>query len=54
MAGNRDGGFQNLGNGNFRVTGARVNPTTGRYITGDVNKTPRSGQSTSGTSKRSK
>jgi hypothetical protein len=25
--------FQNLGNGTYRVTGARVSPTTGRYLT---------------------
>jgi hypothetical protein len=25
--------FQSLGNGTFRVSGARVSPTTGRYVT---------------------
>lgn len=25
--------FQNLGNGAYRVSGARVSPTTGRYVT---------------------
>jgi hypothetical protein len=27
--------FQSLGNGTFRVSGARVSPTTGRYVTGN-------------------
>lgn len=32
MAGN-ESQFQSLGNGAYRVNGARVSPTTGRYVT---------------------
>lgn len=34
MAENRSNSFQNLGNGTYRVTGVRVSPSTGRYLTG--------------------
>lgn len=33
MAGSSNQQFQSLGNGAYRVTGARVSPTTGRYVT---------------------
>lgn len=28
-----DSSFQSLGNGAYRVSGARVSPTTGKYVT---------------------
>ncbi|WP_186376983.1 hypothetical protein [Curtobacterium pusillum] len=30
---NNSSSFQSLGNGAFRVSGARISPTTGRYVT---------------------
>jgi hypothetical protein len=33
MANNSGSSFQSLGNGAFRVSGARISPTTGRYVT---------------------
>jgi hypothetical protein len=34
MAENSNGSFQSVGNDTYRVSGVRVNPTTGRYVTG--------------------
>lgn len=47
--------FQNLGNGAYRVSGARVSPTTGRYVTGNAEAnratTPKSGSASATSSK---
>lgn len=37
--------FQSLGNGTYRVTGARVSPTTGRYLTASAKSGEWSAQS---------
>lgn len=38
--------FQSLGNGTFRVSGARVSPTTGRYVTrGNASAAPKQSSS---------
>ncbi|ROS22099.1 hypothetical protein EDF22_3605 [Rathayibacter sp. PhB127] len=33
MTNSSSNSFQSLGNGGFRVSGARISPTTGRYVT---------------------
>ena len=56
MAESNGSSFQNLGNGAYRVSGAAVSPTTGRYVTrsSQTGRTTSSGSPASSTSKSTK
>ncbi|XUK64623.1 hypothetical protein ABMA10_21860 [Plantibacter sp. RU18] len=48
---NDSSSFQSLGNGAYRVSGARVSPTTGKYVTRSSASTQKSKSATSGVDK---